>query len=131
MVRKSPNGNNAGSVPRKPRFNDVVFVNWSLTDDQKKTLKATPFNLADLDNALIGLTQGGYKLTVSFDTYRECYTASLVPQGENNPNKGYILTGKGSTPLKATKQVLYIHYEIMDGDWAAYSTGSAREEIDD
>lgn len=117
--------------PTQPRFNDVQFVNWSLTDEEKAACKEWSVTMGDFDNALGKLIEEGYKVTVSYDNYRSCFTASIVPTKDAKMNVGYILTGKGSTPLKAIKQVLYIHFYIMGGEWAAYSTAKNAEELDD
>jgi hypothetical protein len=123
--------NRAPSQPRTRRFNDSVFVNWSLTDEQKASCKAWCTTLEDMDAAEISLLQSNYKITVSWDDFRQCYTASLLPQGDDHENKGYILTGKGSTPSKARKQALFVHFHVMDGEWSTYSTGGSAEELDD
>lgn len=117
--------------PTQPRFNDVQFVNWSLTVEQKAACKVWSLALEDYDNAYGELIQGGYKITASYDNFRACFTASIVPTKDAKSNQGFILTGKGSTPLKAIKQALYIHYHVMGEEWAAYSTAGKAEELDD
>lgn len=117
--------------PTQPRFNDVQFVNWSLSAEEKAACKAWKMTTEDYDNFIGGVVEAGYKITVSYDNFRLCFTASIVPTKDAKSNEGYILTGKGSTPLKATKQVLYIHHYIMSGEWAAYSTAKSVEELDD
>lgn len=117
--------------PKKPRFNDSIFVNWSLSPDEKASCKAWCVTLEDMDAAETSLIQSSYKITVSWDNFRECYTASLLPQGDQHINAGYILTGKGSTPSKARKQALFVHFHVMDGEWSSYSTGGGAEEMDD
>jgi hypothetical protein len=119
------------TAPTKPRFNDVQFINWSLDADHKMACKNWSLDLEQFDNLLTTLVEGGYKATVSYDTYRSCFTASIVPTPDAKGNQGYILTGKGSTPTKALKQALYIHFHVMNEDWAAYSTAKSAEELDD
>lgn len=117
--------------PTTPRFNDVKFVNWSLDAEQKQQCKAWLLSEGDIANAMDNTIQAGYKITTSWDGFRSCYTCSLVPTESAKSNHGYILTGKGSTSLKAVKQALFIHYLVMDEDWAAYSTAGNAEELDD
>lgn len=117
--------------PTQPRFNDVQFVNWSLSPEEKVLCKAWLLSLEDYENALLATIEAGYKITISFDSFRSCFTASIVPTKEAKSNQGYILTGKGSTPLKAGKQVMFIHYQIMAEEWASYSTMGKSEELDD
>ena len=119
------------SKPTQPRFNDVQFVNWSLSAEEKAACKAWSLTVGDYASAIGGLVEAGYKVTVSYDNFRACFTASIVPTKDAKSNQGYILTGKGSDPLKAVKQALYIHYHIMGEEWAAYSTAKSVEELDD
>lgn len=123
--------NKSVTKPTQPRFNDVQFVNWSLNPEEKSACKAWDLSREDYANAIGGLIEGGYKVTVSYDSFRSCFTASIVPTKDAKSNQGYILTGKGSDPLKAIKQVLYIHYHIMGEEWSSYSTAKAVEELDD
>ena len=123
--------NESKQAPKRPRFNDAVFINWSLTDEQKASCKAWCNSLEDMDALETQLIQSNYKITVSWDDFRSCYTASLLPQGDAHENAGYILTGKGSTPSKARKQALFVHFHVMDGQWASYSKGTGQEELDD
>lgn len=121
----------AKKVQPQPRFNDVQFVNWALSAEDKTACKEWELSVDDYSDAIGSLIEGGYKVTVSYDDFRSCFTASIVPTKDAKSNQGYILTGKGSNPLKAIRQVLFIHYRIMGEEWAAYSTAKAIEELDD
>lgn len=123
--------NKPAPKPTVKRFNDVQFVNWSLSAEEKQECKTWLTTSEDLDNAISSVIEAAYKVTVSWDKYRTCYTASIVPTPDAKSNQGYILTGKGSTALKAAKQALFIHYRIMGEEWAAYSTATNAEELDD
>lgn len=118
-------------APQPNRFNDVTFVNWSLSQEEKAACKSWVLSLEDFDNALATLIEAGYKTTLSYDSFRTCYTCSIVPTKDAKSNQGYILTGKGSTATKALKQALYTHFHIMAEEWASYSTAKAQEELDD
>jgi hypothetical protein len=118
-------------APVQKRFNDVTFVNWSLSPEEKSDCKAWILSLEDYDAALGRLIEAGYKTTLSYDNFRHCYTASIVPTKDAKDNQGYILTGKGSTATKALKQALYIHFYVMGESWASYSTAQSVEELDD
>lgn len=114
--------------PKQDRLsNDIAWVNYNLSDEQKAELKAQNFNL---DNALVRLTEEDMKVTISFDSYNECYACFLIPKSQTDPNFGAILSGRGSTPAKAVKQACYIHWNIFDRNW---SDGRLprREVIDD
>lgn len=124
-------------VNAKPRagkaksFNEVKWINWALSPEQKAQLKAWSPTLEDLDGEQIKIIQSSHRITTSYDSYGDCYTTSIVPTADNKINTGYILTGKGSTPIKSFKQALYIHFHVFEGDWSTYSTSKGIEEMDD
>lgn len=126
------NGRNP-NTPRKKsqRFNDATFINWSLTVEQKSKIKAWSPTFGEVDDLLSEVIQEGCKVSFGFDDYGQSFTCSIVPQASHKTNYGYILVGRGSTPLKAFKQVLYIHREIFGGDWSTYSKEGNIEELDD
>lgn len=113
------------------RFNDVKWINWSLTKEQKAEIKAWTPDFEEMDDLEIKIIQQDHKVTTSYDNYGDCYTTSIVPTQDNSTNEGYILTGKGSTPHKSRKQAFYIHLQIFNSDWSTYSTGGSKEELDD
>jgi hypothetical protein len=120
-------------LPKKqrPDFNQAQFVSYSLTEKERKTLKAMPFELVDVDTLLLRLAEDGYRITFRWDEYHSCHACWMIPVGEANPNNGFILSGRGSTPLKALKQAAWIHYQLFDGLWAAHYKADRDEDIDD
>ena len=126
------NGKNQQNKPKGGnRFNDVVFINWSLNADEKAVIKAWVPSLDEIDNHLIKIVQEGNKTTIGFDERGNAYTCSIVPQATHKTNKGYILVGRGSTPHKAIKQAIYLHTQVFHGDYSAYSTATIGEDLDD
>lgn len=123
--------NKPASRPKAGRFNDVKWINWALTAEEKAIIKAWVLTIEEMDDLELKAIQAGHKITTSYDNYGDCFTASIVPTQDSKTNQGYILTGKGSTPFKARKQALYVHNYIFNGDWSSYSTGAGKEELDD
>lgn len=115
----------------KPNGANVQFVNYSLTTEQTKELKATKFGLDECENLLAQLTDSDYKVTLTFDDYNSAFACFIVPKSKDNPNFGYILSGRGSTPIKALKQAGYIHYQLFEGHWLEYAQQVRYEPIDD
>jgi len=116
---------------KKERFNDAEFVNYELGKDEQARCKAWQFDLDTLSDALLRLADSGYVVSCKFDTYSEAHSAFLrqaVPDGEN---AGYILSGRGSSPLKALKQVIFKHFVLFEQSWAQYSTPKITEDYDD
>lgn len=120
--KKGSNSN--GFVPAK-------FVNYSLSAEQKKELKATELTLEYADDIMTKLTEANYKVTFSYDDFGECFAAHIVPKGGQHKNAGFILAGRGSTPLKALKQAAYMHWQIFDEDWSEFYSAKGREALDD
>lgn len=112
-----------------PAFKPAEFVNINLEDSQRQELKAQNFDMKGFDDVLTVLFEGNYKLTIRFDAKNDCFAAWIVAP-DAGPNKGCILAGRGSTPSKAVKQVLFIHFRLLDGKWVD-SQRRSYEEIDD
>jgi len=110
---------------------DVVFINWNLTPAQKKELKAAELSLEWVDTQQIRLSDEGYKISTQRDEWNNCYSCFITTREKDHVNAGFILTGRGSTPMKAFKQAVYIGFHIMEGEFARYSTLTAKDEIDD
>ena len=106
------------------------FIQCDLTDKQKAALKASAFTLEDGDSAIAKLNEQGYKFGLSYDSYNSCYQCSMNCGIEDSVNNGWCLTGRGSSPMKALKQVLYKHFQVFREDWT-HGMGVSREEIDD
>jgi len=121
---KKPKSNDSGFVPAK-------FVNYALSKEQKDELKNTALTLEYADDILTKFAEANYKITFSYDDFGDCYAAHVVPKGSEHKNAGYILAGRGSTPLKALKQAAYMHWQIFDEDWSEFYTERGRELMDD
>ena len=131
-MARDPNGNDKPKTRQKTaRFNDAQFINWSLTVEEKQQVKAWNPDAEEIDEIETEIIQEHCKITRSYDDFAECYSCSIVPTAKHKTNYGYILVGKGSTPLKAFKQAVYIHKQIFAGDWSTYSKGGRAEDLDD
>ena len=92
------------------------FVNISLPKDVTASIKASAFSIEDFEKSMSSLMTDGYKLSVRWDKFNDCYGAWLIAP-DDSENKGYILPGRGSTPMRAIKQVVYIHYIVLECSW--------------
>lgn len=110
-------------------FKPAQFVNINLAPDQIATIKASGWDTHRLDTSLDALLSDGFKCTVRFDNRNQCYAAWLVPP-DGHKWAGLILSGRGSTPTKAMKQLLFIHYIVLDRNWDTVQEQSYTE-IDD
>lgn len=116
---------------KKERFNDVEFVQFELSEEQLATLKATPLDAATIDDLLVKLVEADYRVSLKYDERGFCHACYVQRVGSEGDNVGAILTGRGSTPLKALRQALYKHFVALDGEWGAWRRSNRREVIDD
>lgn len=116
---------------KAPRFNDMLFVQYELDKTQQEACKNHEVTSDQLFDELLAFISDGYKVTFRYDSYNECYSTFMQSGGEGGPNAGYILTGRGSTPLKAFKQLVYKHRVCLDGEWGQYVERRGGFDIDD
>jgi hypothetical protein len=129
--RKMPGTKSEGFRSKTPRFNDAKFVNYELDKAQAETLKGHSNDGTEILSSVDSLLDDGYRLSVKFDEYSNCYSAFLQPIKPEGKNGGFILTGRGSSVLKAIKQCLYKHFVCLEGDWSEYVERRGETIIDD
>lgn len=114
-----------------PRFNDVRFVNYDLTEQERAACKVWMTDLSSLDDAVLKGCEQDYRFSVKWDektTSFACYMQSVSASGDN---AGLLNTGRGSTPLRALKQALYKHFVVFDCQWGGYAERPTMQELDD
>jgi len=120
-----------GSKPKAARFNDLQFVQYELDNAQKAELKSINATADQIFDDILSAIVDGYKFGVKFDDYSQSYAVFMQSVEPGSINGGFILTGRGSTPLKAFKQVLYKHTVCLDREWGNYVERRSGDEIDD
>jgi hypothetical protein len=97
---------------------EVQFVNFDFTPEQKATFKAwLSENYDKAFDMMQNVVDGGYNLSVKIDEKAHGYAAFLTCQNDKSPNKGWILSGRGSHPINAILSVMYRHEVLFDGAW--------------
>lgn len=114
----------------KTPFKQSEFINYPLSAEQKKEIKAWRPDLADYDDMMLKLEETGYRISFRWDERNEAHACWVNPVAEDHPNAGLTLSGRGSTPLKAFKQAMYIH-NLFEGDWASNYNQYKAEDLDD
>lgn len=108
------------------------FINYTLTEEDKASIKRLEFSDADVVSWFSKVVDSGFKLTFSEDSYNHCYQVIGTPADKEHPDYGILLAGRGSTPAKALRQWLYIKGTIIaDDDWSAWLTPNRGLDIDD
>lgn len=122
------------SVPGKSREvqNDqVLFVNYDLTDEERASCKRYLDSAEQWAAAVEAVVVAGYALSVKPEGDGEAFAAFLRAPSRDCDNSGLILSGRGSTPVKAVRQVLFKHLRVMAEDWRPYLVDRRRDIIDD
>jgi hypothetical protein len=101
----------------RPRIEFKGYIDCILSKEQKDDWKSRVYSDTEILDAFERLEDSGYRLGCSWDEYNECYSATLSPTDSNDPNAGYILTGRGRDARGAASQLLYKHLIVLDGDW--------------
>lgn len=109
---------------------EIQFVNYDFTPEEKVTFKAWR-KTADKDvwDAMVRLNESGYSMSCKYDLRGECFAAFITCVKEESPNFGWVLPGRGSTPLSAVMGAMFRHWQLFDEQWP---TGTARRfSVDD
>jgi len=108
------------------------FINYTLTDTEKSQLKAAGVDHDRLWDATEGLMEADWHVKFRYDYYNHAYQVSLTCNDAKSPDIGWFLVGRGSTPMKALRQALYIGEAI---NWKLAEWGESNkakpEKIDD
>ncbi len=128
MATKKSSFKPSQSVPSSFRG----FINVFLTDEARQYIKSKPFDDDVFAQELFRSIQEGYKFTFSADDYNHAYQVIGTRQDKDHPDFGILLSGRGSTPVKAFKQWLYLCRDVVgDSSWSEYLTSKTPEELDD
>jgi hypothetical protein len=119
------------STKSAPRFNDTKFIQYELSKEEKATCKSWVTTLEELDTLYLRFCESGYSMSAKWDDYSASFAAFGQTRDQKHANYGYMLTGRGSTPLKAMKQMLFKHYMIFDEMWAEFAESRSAYESDD
>lgn len=128
---KQDDGKKPARAGKKPRFNDVVFIQRELSAEESLACKRQVAPLEALDDSAMSLGDQGYRISLKWDTYGDCYGAWMQQTQDGKPNAGMCLTGRGSTPMKALKQLFFKHYVLLEENWADFREARSKDEIDD
>ena len=107
------------------------FVRYDLDEKERHLCKQWLDGTADVDEPLREFLGLGYRISVSYDPNHTCFSAFATVDDVANKNNTLVLPGRGSTALKAIKQVLFKHYELFAGKWPPSDDPLANQPIDD
>jgi len=115
---------------KKP-WSPPKFVDQPLLKSQIDQLKVRTFSADECDKCMLVVLEQGYKVSCSFDERHGAFAAYLTQTREDGPNYGWTLTGRGSGPMKALKQLFYKHFVIFENVLWGAGNGFGAEDMDD
>lgn len=107
------------------------FVSVSLTDEDKVACKAWHFDETMWMNFMNEMIAQGYKFTTRNDTSGSGYVVWMSTTTEDHVHKGWMLSGRGSSILKAFKQLAFIHFKVLGEDWRTNMVTKQSDTYDD
>lgn len=108
------------------------FLNINLTDEDRSIVKATSYTAEQFVSDLDRYGDSGYKFSFSYDDYSHCYQCIGTVSDKEHEDYGILLTGRGSTQMKAFKQWVYIETRIIgESSWSDMLKPDNRYQIDD
>lgn len=106
------------------------YVQFDISEQERGMLKGIDFGVDELNEAIIELAANGYGVSWAKEKDKSTWMAFINPKGDTHKDKGWVLCGRGSTPVKALKQAAYVHFTKLDGVWPK-TKRQFNEEIDD
>lgn len=97
--------------------NDYAFVEVRISQNDKARFgQWAQENANDAVDLLSTLVNSGYKVSLSWSDYNDCYTASFTGTEENGPNYKLVMTSRSDDVWEALMIGLFKHYVMFGGD---------------
>lgn len=108
------------------------FVQLEPDAKQLAEIKLFEPTMVDMDAALLRYVESGYKISIRWDDWSAAHAAWLIaPDDSEDGNAGMILSGRGSTPFKALRQIMWKLAYIKGRAWREWADDSMKTVIDD
>lgn len=113
---------------KKPANNDAGgFINITLDEEEQAMANAWCETDEQLFEALTMLCNTPFTLKVAIEPQNNCYGAYIQGHWKLNEfDKKWTLTGRGSTPKKAIRRALYLHFEHLQQEWSDHKAVASR-----
>ena len=116
--------------PANNGYEQFAFLNVELTKPQAEALKKMPAWSEEMSGYLDTVVKAGFQISLKVDGFNNCFAAYMQIRLHSHPCYGFILTGRGSTQIKALRQLLYKHFAVLGEDWSK-AKGPQPSAIDD
>lgn len=98
-------------------FKEKLWVRYELDEKERELVKQWKPKLDELDQQILQAIGTVYRCGVSFDNARNCWLVVMQTKSPEGEHSDLLLSARGSTPLKAFKQLVYKHLELFQGKW--------------
>jgi hypothetical protein len=95
------------------------FVDIPMTAHQKEAFKAVEMDAEDFERTLEDFIGEGYKVSVTYQRKQGSFQVAATAQWAGMPNAGYTTSAWAKDVFTALRLLLYKHYDMCGGDWAA------------
>jgi len=106
------------------------FVRLELDKEQVAAYRIWREDIDGWSDILQEMIEDGYKFTLRWDDYSSSPAAFAFPSDDHD-NRGYILSGRGGSVLKALTELLYKHSAVLRGVWNAGLSPKSRSDDPD
>src|SRR4249920_2427825 len=91
-------------------WDNMMFVNRELSVDEQAECKAMKNTWDTIDLPLQNFLEDGHSIKITWEERNNCFAVFASTSKLGHRHWQLILPGRGSTPLKAVKQLLYKHH---------------------
>jgi len=104
--------------PAPSRFgSQKLWVQYELDKKERELVKLWSPTFSEMDAQIVEALGVVYRCALSYDDARKCWLVVMQTKHDEGPHANLLLSARGSTPLKAFKQLIYKHLEIFRGKW--------------
>lgn len=96
------------------------FIRCELSDADRKTVKENVFSDKEAFVFISTLCDGGFKVSLSFETQNDCYAAFITGgKGTGDAFRGKCLASRGATLVGSITVAAYKHVTLLKEDWSS------------
>jgi len=112
-------------------FSQKLWVQYELDKKERELVKLWKPSFDEADAQIAEAMGEIYRCGISYESERKCWLVVMQTKHDEGPHANLLLSARGSTPLKAFKQIIYKHLEIFRGKWPPRDDLEEKLVIDD
>jgi len=112
-------------------FKAKSWVKYELDKKEMALVKAWTPTFEEMDAALLDGLCDEYRVNLSQEASKTTWLAVMQTKSDEHIHSEALLSGRGSTPLKALKQLMYKHLELFRKEWPSVPDYQKGAPIDD